>query len=51
MSKQENYHTVRYGTAEGEIKFGHITQDNQTSACDVEKWSCIKSLHYFRPNW
>jgi len=33
MSKQENYHTVRYGTAEGEIKFGHITQDNQTSAC------------------
>ena len=32
MASQQNYHTVRYGTAEGEIKFGHITQDNQTSA-------------------
>ena len=32
MATQQNYHTVRYGTAEGEIKFGHITQDNQTSA-------------------
>ena len=32
MAKQQNYHTVRYGTAEGEIKFGHITQDNHTSA-------------------
>lgn len=28
----QNYHTVRYGTAEGEIKFGHLTQDNQMSA-------------------
>ena len=32
MASQQNYHTIRYGTAEGEIKFGHITQDNQTSA-------------------
>lgn len=32
MATQQNYHTIRYGTAEGEIKFGHITQDNQTSA-------------------
>ena len=32
MATQENYHTIRYGAAEGEIKFGHITQDNQTSA-------------------
>ena len=32
MASQQNYHTIRYGTAEGEIKFGHLTQDNQTSA-------------------
>ena len=32
MGTQKNWHTIRYGTAEGELKFGHITQDNQTSA-------------------
>ena len=32
MGTQKNWHTIRYGTGEGEIKFGHITQDNQTSA-------------------
>lgn len=32
MAELKNYHTIRYGTAEGELKFGHITQDNQLSA-------------------
>ena len=32
MSELRNYHTIRYGTAEGEIQFGHITQDNVLSA-------------------
>lgn len=31
MSEKKNYHTVRYGTAEGEIQFGHIHQDNNRS--------------------
>lgn len=33
MAKNKNYHTVRYGVAEGEIKFGHIHKDNVVSAC------------------
>jgi len=32
MAELKNYHTIRYGTSEGEIKFGHITQDNVLSA-------------------
>ena len=32
MAELKNYHTIRYGTAEGEIQFGHITQDNVLSA-------------------
>ena len=32
MSQNKNYHTIRYGTAEGEIKFGHIHTDNVNSA-------------------
>ena len=32
MSERKNYHTIRYGTAEGEIKFGHIHTDNVNSA-------------------
>ena len=32
MAQEKNYHTIRYGTAEGEIQFGHITQDNVLSA-------------------
>jgi len=32
MAELKNYHTVRYGTGEGELKFGHITQDNVKSA-------------------
>ena len=32
MSQNKNYHTIRYGTAEGEIKFGHVHTDNVNSA-------------------
>ena len=32
MSENKNYHTIRYGTAEGEIKFGHVHTDNVHSA-------------------
>lgn len=32
MAELKNYHTIRYGTAEGEIQFGHLTQDNVLSA-------------------
>ena len=32
MSEKKNYHTIRYGTAEGEIKFGHVHTDNVNSA-------------------
>ena len=31
MAEVKNYHTIRYGTAQGELKFGHITQDNVLS--------------------
>ena len=32
MSQNKNYHKIRYGTAEGEIKFGHVHTDNVRSA-------------------
>ena len=32
MPQNKNYHTIRYGTAEGEIKFGHVHTDNVNSA-------------------
>lgn len=32
MSQHVNYHKIRYGTAEGEIKFGHVHTDNVRSA-------------------
>ena len=32
MAELKNYHTIRYGTAEGELQFGHITMDNVLSA-------------------
>ena len=32
MSQRKNYHTVRYGTRDGEIQFGHIHKDNNESA-------------------
>ena len=32
MAEHKNYHRIRYGTAEGELKFGHIHTDNVRSA-------------------
>lgn len=32
MAELKNYHTIRYGQADGEIRFGHITDDNVQSA-------------------
>jgi len=42
MGQKKNYHTIRYGTAEGEIKFGHIHTDNVNSAV------MLRSGHTFR---
>lgn len=44
MAQLKNYHTIRYGTAEGEIKFGHITQDNVQSAVMLRNGS--SNAHY-----
>lgn len=32
MSEKTNYHAIRYGNYDGEIKFGHIHADNNISA-------------------
>jgi hypothetical protein len=32
MTKIKNYHTIRYGNKDGEIKFGHIHSDEQIAA-------------------
>ncbi len=32
MAELKNYHTIRYGPAEGELQFGHISMDNVLSA-------------------
>lgn len=45
MAELKNYHTVRYGTAQGELKFGHLTQDNVLSACLLR--SGAVNNHYF----
>lgn len=44
MAKLENYHTIRYGTADGELQFGHITQDNVLSAVLLRSGQSLK--HY-----
>ncbi len=31
-SKKENYHIIRYGNKDGELKFGHITEPNRLLA-------------------
>ncbi len=32
MAKKQNYHTIRYGNKDGELKFGHITDNNELDA-------------------
>ena len=44
MAQQKNYHCIRYGVAEGELKFGHIHKDNVTSACMLRSGFTFK--HY-----
>ena len=44
MSQKKNYHTIRYGTAEGEIKFGHVHTDNVRSAVMLRSGHTFK--HY-----
>jgi len=44
MSENKNYHTIRYGTAEGEIKFGHVHTDNVRSAVMLRSGHTYK--HY-----
>ena len=45
--KRKNYHTVRYGTAEGEIKFGHLHRDNEISGVMLRSGSASsKGNHY-----
>ena len=44
MAQRKNYHTVRYGTRDGEIQFGHIHQDNNESAVMLR--SGHDPLHY-----
>lgn len=33
MAEKINYEQLRYGTKDGELKFGHITADNEIAAC------------------
>jgi hypothetical protein len=35
MSKSKNYHTIRYGNKDAEIKFGHIHNDNEISSFSI----------------
>ena len=44
MSQRKNYHTVRYGTRDGELQFGHIHKDNNESAVMLR--SGHDFLHY-----
>jgi hypothetical protein len=44
MAELKNYHTIRYGQADGEIKFGHLTSDNVLSSVMLR--SGRDSSHY-----
>lgn len=44
MTKPQNYHTIRYGNKDGEIKFGHITENNETDAFIVRSGAEVN--HY-----
>jgi len=45
MAELKNYHTIRYGTAQGELKFGHVTLDNVLSGVMLRN-GAVKN-HYF----
>ena len=44
MAELTNFHTIRYGQADGELKFGHIHQDNNMSSVMMRSGS--EDLHY-----
>lgn len=44
MAESKNYHAIRYGNKDGEIKFGHIHEDNEISAFMVQSGSDTR--HY-----
>jgi hypothetical protein len=44
MAQTKNYQTIRYGNKDGELKFGHINEDNSLSAALIRSGS--ESLHY-----
>ena len=47
MAQKKNYHTIRYGQRDGEIKFGHITDENEQTAVMLRSgWA--EGLHYFQ---
>ena len=39
MAKKVNFHTIRYGNKDGELKFGHIHNDEVMSACMLRSGS------------
>jgi len=46
-SAEKNYHQLRYGTADGEIKFGHLHEDNVQSSVmlrDGKHWNHYLTL-------
>ena len=47
MAQKKNYHTIRYGQRDGEIKFVHITYENEQTAVMLRSgWA--EGLHYFQ---
>jgi len=44
MAQTKNYYTIRYGNRDGELKFGHIHQDNVLSSVLLRSGS--EPLHY-----
>ena len=45
--KKKSKHAVRYGTAEGELKFGHLHRDNKLSGVMMRNGEAsAKGIHY-----
>ena len=46
MARKENPYRIRYGTGDGEIKFGHLTEDNEQSAVMIRNYKELEGKHY-----
>ncbi len=46
MARKENPYRIRYGTGDGEIKFGHLTEDNEQSAVMLRNFKEKEGKHY-----